>query len=662
MAPYLLILAVLLALPAFPLEILSDSLTSRRGEVIAEGRVKVFHHEYVIEADRVRYIPQKEEVFAHGKVKITRRDGSLSVKGSFGYVNLKEDRAYFLNVDGKLEKFYVSAERVEQKAKDKYLLRKAQITTCPPNRKELKVCISKASLGRKYLYSIGNSLRFFNVPFVYLPVALFPVGERRSGLLLPMIGSNTYNGLIYRQPIYWVIDRDKDLTLTLDFRDKQAKGAELEYRQAYSDKDSLHTSLSLYKEPSSPGIWWKGRDSSSFRENRYRFALKFKKGKLKVGVDTVSDPFFLEDVYFSQSRRTLPYLTSYLSYTMENELYLASLNLRRYQDLTSQVNRYSFVAPQLGFYLKKKKIKWFYFSLSVEYTKFNEDSALKGQRFKLDPEISLPFRFRPFSFYFSLRSINNFYRLSGDDYDKAVNALLFENRTYTFKSFKLGDYFISNTLEMVYAFQPGKFNNPRFDRLDVVNKRNDLSFRYRGTLLRRGRVIASLFMSAGYNYLASYRFPTDNEIVDKNWLPVRLVASVNLFEGFSYYQDLTYDPNLAILAKSTGYLRYSADKYYLNLGFVSTRNSRKEKLSEQLSFDGRWKGDNFFSGLRLNYDMKEKKLLYREVYAGYRGSCWSLSLILRSTYYGLREDYVNELYLGISIFDLKSLVFPISRN
>ncbi len=663
MAIYLLILCVLL-LPflSYPVELFSDKVYSKDGEIIAEGKVEVRYGNYIIRADRIKYVPDTKEVFAYGNVKAVSVRRDAVIQGSFGYLNLATNKGYFLNVKGKLEKFYVSADRLEQEGKNKYRIYKADITTCPPQDKEVKLCIGKASFDSKYVYSTGNSLRFFGFPALYLPLAIFPAGDRRSGFLLPMIGSNTYNSFIYRQPIYWAISRDKDLTLTLDIRDKQAKGIELEYRQAFSEHESLFTTLSLYKEPSKLGEWWKGRDKKAFRENRFRFQLRFNRGNLTVGMDTVSDPYFLEDIYFSQYRRTKPYLTSYLSYTLENDVYLASLNVRRYQDLTYLSNRSAYVLPQVGFYLKKKKLRWVYFGLSAEYMGFDNGEGLRGNRLKLDPEISLPFKLSSLSSLFTLRGINTFYRTEDKSYDSSVNTFLLENRTFTFRRLSFGSLDVGNLFEFVYTFQPRNFNNPRFDRLDVVNKRNDLNLRYRASLSYRGRALGTLFLSAGYNYLATYKFPTDNEVIEKNWLPMRLIASVNLPGNIYYYQDIIYDPNLSIVAKNTGSIRYESENYSFNIGFVNNKNSLGESLSNQISFGGKLERKRVFSGIQFNYDLREGKALYRELYVGYKGACWSLSLILRSTYYGLREDYVNELYLGINIFDLKTLTVPLSRN
>jgi LPS-assembly protein len=656
----LLIILLFLTL-AHGVEIYSRHLIVKENRIIAEGDVEGIYGDYIISAQRIEYVPGTKEVFAYGGVELRSKDGRKLIRGSYGYINLVKNRGYSLNAEGKLEKFFVSARRIEQIGKDSYELTEGEITTCPPQKKELKICVNRARFDGKYIYSLGTSLRFFKLPILYLPVVLFPAGDRRSGLLMPMIGSNTYNSFIYRQPLYWAISEDRDLTLTFDLRDKQASGVELEYRQALSLAELINFSLSFYREPTSPGEWWKGRDSTAFRESRYRLKMKFLKGNLRVGLDTASDPFFLEDIYFTQKQRTKPYLLSYLSYTVESELYLASFNLRRYQDMTYGKSRSAYVLPQLGVYFKRKKLRWFYFSLSAEYTHFEGEGELKGHRLKLDPEISLPSRFMSLNSITSLRWINTFYRTDSDAYDDTVNTLMFQHRTFKFKSLRLGRFNLGNILEAVYTFHPKSFNNPRFDRLDVVNKRNDLSIRYKGTL-SYGWFYASLFLSGGYNYLGSYKFPTEDKLIFKNWLPIRLITSMSVGGFLTIHQDLIYDPNLSILAKGVSSINFTSDSYSLGVGFINNRDSKGNRINDQLSFVAHFNGKSFFSGMKANYDAKERKFLYRELYMGYRGGCWALSMSFRSTYYGLRKDYVNELYIGIELFDLKKLTIPISRN
>ena len=73
---------------------------------------------------------------------------------------------------------------------ENYIVQEGSISTCPPDKKEMNLCFSRAHISLRYVFSQNNTLRLFKIPIVYLPISIFPVGERRSGLLPPTIGSN----------------------------------------------------------------------------------------------------------------------------------------------------------------------------------------------------------------------------------------------------------------------------------------------------------------------------------------------------------------------------------------------------------------------------------------------------------------------------------------
>jgi LPS-assembly protein len=62
-----------------------------------------------------------------------------------------------------------------------------------------------------------------------------PTVKRQSGFLAPSIGSNSLLGVDATLPYYWVIDRDKDLTITPTFTGEQGEVLELEYRERFAD-------------------------------------------------------------------------------------------------------------------------------------------------------------------------------------------------------------------------------------------------------------------------------------------------------------------------------------------------------------------------------------------------------------------------------------------
>ncbi len=665
MVKWLTLLLTLISI-SFSVEILSQKLTTdEEGNILAEGDVEAEYRDYFIKADRVRYNPRTKEVYAYGNVYVKRKDGSLEVLGKEAYIDLKSKVGYFIDAQGKFRKFYFSARRVDKVGDRVYHIYDGEVTTCPPDRKELKVCFWKARVSDRYVFSFSNSLKFFKVPFFYSPLVIFPVGERRSGLLPPTIGSNTYNSFIYIQPVYWAISRDKDATLTFDYRDRQAKGLSLEYRQAFTLKDRLYFRLSYYKEPEPPGEWWKGREAKTFRENRFR--LEFNTGfkNWKFGLDLPSDPYFFEDVYFSQSRRTIPYTLSYITYTRLEKDYFLAFNLRNYYDLSSEDNSQTLnLLPEFGFYSRPRRFGSLFLSLTSTFTNFQREKGLRSKRLVFTPQIELPMKLFTLNNYASVKLINNFYFTEGSEEfpDSRVNSLYFEDRLPVFGSLSWRGLDLSNVLEFVYTFSPENFNNPQFDSFDQVTKENNVKLRYSSSLSYGGRAVSSLFLEGGYNLLKSYRFPTDSKLIERNLLPLRVILSLYPTGWLTLSEDATYDANLGVLATSVSSASLKLWRTSLSASYVVSRNSEKKKLSDQYTFKGELSLSRLVFGGSLTRDNIAKRELYRNLYLGIKGACWALKVDYKRTYYGTEKGYLREVFIVFNIFNLRDFKLPLRRK
>ncbi len=668
MVKRIIILAPLIFLFSFSfakeVEILAKSIdTDEFGRYRAEGEVEIFYGDLYIRADRVIYDPASREVSAYGSVYIRRVGGRFEIRGTEAHMNMKTMKGTFLDAEGKVGRFYFSAKRVDRIDRETFYIFDGDVTTCPPDDKELKVCFWKAAITGQHVFSFNNRLKLFNIPIAYSPLILFPVGERRSGLLPPMIGSNTYNTFIYRQPLYWAISPDKDMTLTFDYRDLQAKGLWLEYRQAVSNKEFVYFNTMYYKEPEPPGEWWTGREPETFRVDRYRIGFETRIKKVKIGLDVPSDPYFFEDVYFNQPERAIPFTLSYLSYSDTGRDYLFTFTLRNFYDLTSPDNRGTLnLLPELSFYRKPERIGPFYLNLTTTFTNFWREEGLKAQRLLLRPEVELPLVFGSRNNYTRLELINNFYYTSEPYEDTSVNTFYLENRTPLFLNFSIGDLNLLNTFELVYSYSPSNYDNPQFDSYDNVVRQNNFKGRLANTVLFRGRSVSSLFVEGGYNLLRSYRFPTDSTLIEEPLLPFRIRLSLFPAGWLTLSQDTTYDFNLNISASSVSSLSLGSGNNRLTFSYATTRSSQDRKLTDQ--FVGSLSLD--YGGLILGgqgtYDTVSERFLYATAYLGYRGPCYFVKVDVRRTYYQNLGDYINEIFLVFNIFNLRDFKLPIRRR
>jgi LPS-assembly protein len=172
----------------------------------------------------VEFLRDKEVIYAYDDVYIKNFKTDFEIRGNFAYVNIKKNKAYFLNARGKFKEFNFEAKKVQQVDKEKFKVYDALITTCPLEDKELKLCIFRANVTKERALIFHNRLKFFNVPIFYFPVYLVPLGGRKTGFLTPTIGSTTYSSFVYIQPFIWSFLYSKEKVISLSLLTTQKKG------------------------------------------------------------------------------------------------------------------------------------------------------------------------------------------------------------------------------------------------------------------------------------------------------------------------------------------------------------------------------------------------------------------------------------------------------
>ncbi len=654
-------LLLLLVSLSFSVEVFSDILERLpTGEIVAKGNVEGFYKNYYIKSDTLRYNPETKDVYAEGNVYIRSLDGKLEVVAKEAWLNLDSDHGYFIDVNGRFERFYFQAEKVD-KEKDTYMVDKGNITTCPPDRKELKLCFSRAKITDKYVFSYDNNLRFFQVPLAYLPVSIYPIGERRSGLLPPLIGTNFYNSFIYQQSIYWAISQDKDATITLDYRTSQAKGLGLEYRQAIRKSNDLKLNLFFYKEPKPPGRWWEGRDLTTFRENRYRIKLDVDFDNLKAGIDTISDPYFMQDVYFRTEQRTVPYLTSYLSYIKDSDKFLFTFDLSKFYDTTSPNNKQTLNRlPEMNLYIKDTKILGnLYASAHLGFANFYRQEGLKAKRLLFFPQLQYPIHLGSLTLLSTLTYEGIRYFDVEEHYEKGVSSFSFSQSLPIFLQSTFGDWKFSHLLEINYRYRPKGFQNPRFDPIDEIDRRSILNASYRGYTTYKNLQILNFFVEGGIDYANKAKY--QGKTLSGRFLPVRFMLGFTPMHTVSFSTEGLYDPNDSnlLFSSSSAYVTYKNTS--LNVGYVLGRSVDKETVTDQYSYGISTSYKDLKLGFSVVHDNKIDKDLYRQVNADYRGGCWNLGVLYRDTYNGQSKKYIKEFFLVINIFDIQRFTLPLKR-
>ncbi|MBK7001652.1 MAG: LPS-assembly protein LptD [Rhodoferax sp.] len=191
-------------------------------ETVVEGEAELRKPGTVIRADRLEYDQSTDQVKAVGNVHINRNGNTfegpvleLKIDAMQGF--LDQPSYQFLQNDA-----HGMAERADFLDENHTLIYNASYTTCKrqPGPDWLPDWILRA--GRIHLDNeedVGSAddavLSFKGIPVLPIPSFSFPLSDRRrSGVLPPVIGIDTSNGVEVTLPYYWNIAPNRDATIT----------------------------------------------------------------------------------------------------------------------------------------------------------------------------------------------------------------------------------------------------------------------------------------------------------------------------------------------------------------------------------------------------------------------------------------------------------------
>ena len=216
-----------------------------RNLVIAKGNVEISQDGRTVLADQVIYNRKTKTITAMGNVSMTEPGGEII----FGKkVVLTDDLK-----NGTIERFRmlfpdktrVAANGIRRFGGKRKEMSKVVFSPCnlckeDPSRAPLWQLKARRVIHyetRKDIVYRDAWFEVFGVPIVYTPYFSHPdpTVRRRSGILRPLIGSDSHLGAFVKIPYFWAISDDKDLTIAPLITTQERAALFLEYRQRFKN-------------------------------------------------------------------------------------------------------------------------------------------------------------------------------------------------------------------------------------------------------------------------------------------------------------------------------------------------------------------------------------------------------------------------------------------
>lgn len=389
----------------------------------AEGDVEVIRGNVIIHTNRLTYDQLSETVTASGGVTLTE-NGSFLRADELEY-RLAEEKASITN--GKIfikeSNYYISGEKLVKEGEGRYSISKGVFTTCDGPSPAWKILANQVDLEiGGYLFAKHARIHVKSLPFFYLPWMAAPLKtERQTGLLAPLFGYSDKDGFTYKQPFFWAISRSKDATISLNYIERRAVGADLEYRyiRKKGSEGYLNVDYLYERRPVVQNRWFARANHKEVFDSSFY---------LSYDLNAVSDDDYLYDYGANADVYSQQMLESSLSLVKNWQTQTLVGRFRYFRNLFVKEETTLQRLPELTLTGKRKKIGAtpFFFQHESRFDNFHRkendpaNGRYSGQRLDIHPTFSLPLSPDYFELTFNLGLRETFYNT--DDHEKRRNS------------------------------------------------------------------------------------------------------------------------------------------------------------------------------------------------------------------------------------------------
>ncbi|WP_244072700.1 LPS-assembly protein LptD [Nitrosomonas sp. PY1] len=655
-----------------PVYIEADNISGYyKQEVEASGNAELRHGNDILVADRMKYFQKTEETEVEGNIYLDRVKEIIT--GDHLKLNLQTNEGHMSD-----PKYYIktgkgrgAGEILFFEGKDQYRIEKTNYTTCPEGNHDWYIRASSLKIDHNNEVGTARnvSIVFKNTPILYSPWLDFSYsGKRKTGLLTPLLGYNVHTGFDTALPIYLNIAPNIDATVAP--RVMTMRGFMLSNELRYMGEkmygnllfDILPMDINtnktrwgvLFTHTQNFGRGWQGilnynrvSDDQYFREltpnlsqtsltNLSQMAATSYNGRL--GLDgTISFDALVQRFQTIQDR--IPLFTSPYA---------------RLPYLSLAANKPSF-GGLLEFGLNSSWGNFEHHAIrTVESTKFLPD----GQRFVINPHVSMPLQneygfIKPkIGFHYTHYSLSHpvqGYENRGTNHDRALPIFSVDSGTTFERPTQMSGIKFTQTLEprLFYAYIP--YSNQKY--LPVFDSAiNDFNF---AQILQENRFSGSDRINDANRLTAALttRFVEQETGIERLRLAVGQVFNFNdpkvkflepqVTSGKSDFvaaisgrltPQLSTDANIQMHEKGLEIQKVRSGLSYqpepgkvLNFGYRFTRH-----VLEQVDSSIQWPIiPNLHGVARINYSLRDDRVLAGLAGIEYNSCCWALRLVMQ---------------------------------
>jgi LPS-assembly protein len=624
------------------------------GDATFKGPVTMRSRDLLLQAAQASYDAESATFLADGGVEFRSADSTVS--GESVSYNTREGLFNF-----KAGSFVIpqtpargSADAVEI-SRDGYLqLDNVRYTSCPEGNNDwlLKARSIHIDANKGMGTARNATLRFKNVPILYLPYFTYPVtDERKSGLLFPTFSNSTQRGAEVEAPVYWNIRPNMDATIIPRYMSSRGVQLGTEYRfLAKQHEGTLWGDYLANDEQTDTDRWRYDVETESFLPWDWRS---------RINASGVSDDNYFEDMSSNLQDTSLTNLNRSIDFERYSEHWSLFGRFQGFQTIdeaiTPDEEPYAQLPQLVADGIWRDGLLGLNYTLETEAVYFYRTESTNGARVHARPGIALPIEGRGYYLTPAVDLDYTAYLLT----DQAADLPDDPSRTAPIASVDAGAVFdrlagkrnqLLVTLEprVLYTYIPFREQNdlPVFDTIrpdfnlvqlfrrnqfvgyDRLADENQLSTGLTSRVLSSadGRELLALT-------LGQTRYFETSEVTLPDEQPFGVGSSnyiaeldIRTWKRWNAGLQLQWDSEQKETDRSAVRLQYKPDDFRaINLAYRYVRDSL-----EQTDISFAWPLAKKITAIgRFNYSLLEEKSLDRYAGLEYESCCWAIRLLGR---------------------------------
>jgi len=672
------------------IELQADSAQAVDGNVFTlEGNAVAQMDRQRLEADRLSYDQEAGRIDAEGNMLYTSTD--LLVDGERGTFYPETETGDIQQASYALPGQHArgAASALELDGRDFQHLKEVSYTTCAIGNNDWTISARQVDLDQETGTGTARDARveIKGVPVMYTPYLSFPLDDRRkSGLLIPRVGTTETTGIDVSTPYYWNIAPDHDATIVPRFMSKRGvmMGGEFRYKN-YTNKGKLS-----------------GEYLPSDRDfdNKDRYLVGFKhKGNPVPRLETaivaskVSDDFYFDDfgTNLVQTSQTNLQRTATAAYHGSGwNLGLMAQNFQTIDPTIPPAKRpYEQIPTVLFDIAPPQRLAGMAFAADAEanYFRHSGEVLVDGGRFDVLPRISLPVN-RPGWYVnpsvgvrYTTYSLNNTAPGENEKPSRTTALVSLDAGSFFDRNSRWGDTDFVQTLEprLFYLYVPYKnqddlpvfdtgeydfnywtlFRENRFSGPDRMGDANQLALAVTSRFLNPANGVELFSIRVGsLLYFRDREVTLPGEPVEtSNTSNIIGELTMGLTHDWSARAETQWNPQASQSELNSVHLQYhKGHRQLVNLAYRFRRSTE-----DQTDISMLWPLGNAWHMVgRWYYSLRDKKTLEVLGGLGYESCCWTAQLVGRSYVKNL-DSREKAIFLQVELRGLGRLVNTVDK-